>query len=527
MARPTNDVENMAPFFNWLVRTGEKSPGTAKVYASGVRQILRELGDRAFVDTAVQAYFENLREEKPSAYSSRLSSYNAWCDYRETALEEPDVIRVQGRKGTPKDTELPPEVCQALRTLKNESRIAFRTLFLMTWEDVEFLPGARGDFYHIRDPTQKGVSFRADADAIDVLMKWGKPLSEGLPLLPRAPGSDQAYAVKGMRREATKGQETLMERVARLRLAERAKPVVPEGVTPQNYTSKYLPKVDETESVEDLLGVDRSHAGRQKRIQEAHNQASAEFRALPIEAKKQRMIEAGALEPETGTPESNDLPRPEGAGVPLFSPAIEDALGPRSDAHNHTASRIFGTEEPTPEQRDVGKKVNFATKYGRHHTVPSGHHSAESIHWADPTTWPNTCPTCVQGFENPIGHDGVHCDDCAERVAVRERMDEHNAKVQGLQTAAALLGVDADKLEALMALLRSTEPAVEEPEPEPEEENQEPRSGIVNLAELRDRLTTEEAEAHTRIKEKGPVVGDDGLLYDPNDPDYADYGEDS
>jgi hypothetical protein len=266
MARRTDDVASMEPFILWLTRYEDKSPGTAKAYASSVRQILRELGDRICDAEAVQAYFDDLRQSKPRSYSARLTGYNAWRDYRLADSDGEESLPVaQKAKGTTKAADLPPEVCAALRTLRHECAIGFRELALMTWEDVELLPGARGDVYHVRDPTQKGVSFRANADAIDVLMVWSDPASVYLPLVPREPGSDQPYSAKGLQREASKGQETVQEKVARLRKEERQAQrgaANPETVTAHTYRSKYLPQSRSLDSIEDRLGLTGKPAPR-------------------------------------------------------------------------------------------------------------------------------------------------------------------------------------------------------------------------------------------------------------------------
>lgn len=281
--------KHLDDFIAWLVQKG-KSPGTAKVYASSVRIILKETEERCLEQSFLDNFFGRLSAEKPNLYPARLTSYNAWADFHREHLSL-IIPRPSTKKGTEKADPLPDDICGAIRKLRG-CAISFRHLSLMTWEDVEFLSGARGDFYHVRDPTKKGVSFKASADAIDTIMAWADPQNEFLPLIPLFPGSDQHYPVKGLQREAAKGQESLRERVARLRREERngdhgsALGAAKEkrGVTPQTYHSDYLPKVKATDTVEGLLGLGKPAVSRRER--EAQS---------PLK--------------------SNGSPRPEGAGI--------------------------------------------------------------------------------------------------------------------------------------------------------------------------------------------------------------------
>jgi len=265
-----SEPKHINDFVAWLVKNG-RSPGTAKVYASSVRIILKETDDRCLEQSFLNNFFARLASESPNTYPARLTSYNAWADFCEDFLSLP-IPRPATKKGTEKADPLPENVCEAIRTLR-KCAISFRHLSLMTWEDVEFLPGARGDFYHVRDPTKKGVSFKANADAIDTIMAWADPKNEFLPLIPLFPGSDQHYPVKALQRESAKGQETLRERVARLRQEERtsgegsALSVAQDrkDVTRQTYHSDYLPKVKDTDTVEGLLGLGKPAVSRRER----------------------------------------------------------------------------------------------------------------------------------------------------------------------------------------------------------------------------------------------------------------------
>jgi hypothetical protein len=258
---PTKRI-NMDDFIAWMVREG-RSPGTAKVYASNVRVLLKEAGDRLLEQDFLDRLFEKIREEQPSLYPARLSGYNAWVDFH--ASNGKDIPRLTQQRGEKVVAPLPDEVCEAIRTLRSKCAVSFRILTLMTWEDVEFTSGARGDFYHVKDPTKEGVHFRADADAIDTLLHWADPANLFLPLVPQEPGSDQPYPLKALKREVARGQETVKERVARLRAERREKTGSALGaagvlsdretVTPENYRSDYLPKVDKDASVESLLGL--------------------------------------------------------------------------------------------------------------------------------------------------------------------------------------------------------------------------------------------------------------------------------
>lgn len=284
-----SEPSHINDFIAWLVKNG-RSPGTAKVYASSVRIILKETDDRCLEQSFLDNFFARLAAESPNLHPARLTSYNAWVDFCEDFLSRV-IPRPTTKKGTEKAQPLPDAVCDAIRTLR-QCAISFRHLSLMTWEDVEFLSGARGDFYHVRDPTKKGVSFKANADAIDTIMAWSDPQNEFLPLIPLLPGSDQHYPVKALQREASKGQESLRERVQRLRREERnngegsavSAAQQRRDVTPETYHSDYLPQVKDTDTVEGLLGLGKPAVSRRER-------------------------EAQSI------PKSNDSPRPEGAGI--------------------------------------------------------------------------------------------------------------------------------------------------------------------------------------------------------------------
>jgi hypothetical protein len=82
----------------------------------------------------------------------------------------------------------------------------------------------------------------------------------------------------------------------------------------------------------------------------------------------------------------------------------------------------------------------------------------------------------------------------------------YGSPVSDIERAAALLNVDPAKLQALVSLLK--------PEAESTERSR-PESRAVRA------IAVEEEEEPARIQEKPPIVGDDGLLYDPNDPYYG------
>lgn len=260
----TKSIDDMDDFIAWMVREG-RSPGTAKVYASNVRVLLKESGDRLLEQDFLDGIFDKIREEQPSLYPARLSGYNAWVDFQaEAGIEIVRPTKLKKKRRAHEAPPLPDEVCEAVRTLNAKCAMSFRILTLLNWEDVEFESGARGDFYHVKDPSKEGVHFRADADAIDTLLGWADPANLFLPLVPREPGSDQPYPLKALKREAVKGQETVKERVERLREERRRRDASALGaaglndretVTPENYTSDYLPKVDKNTSVEGLLGL--------------------------------------------------------------------------------------------------------------------------------------------------------------------------------------------------------------------------------------------------------------------------------
>jgi hypothetical protein len=390
---------DLTDFTAWLISQG-KSPSTAKVYTSNVRIILRDAAGDWTDASFVEGFFAVLQQESPGIYAARLSAYNAWADYSVSVLGRP-VVRPPSKRGDNEPApELPPEVCEAIRTLRHQCSISFQRLAFMTWEDVEFLPGARGDYYHVRDPTMKGVSFKADADAIDVLMDWSDPVHVGLPLVPREPGSEQPYPVKGLQREAARGQETLRERVARLREEERREQEDEGLVTPHNYMSRYLPQEETADTVERRLGL--APGNSKSRNSKSRNSKSRN---------------------------SNESPRPEGAGVGSGLRPASRSLQP-------------ATTRPAPKQ-----------------PAP---------------------------FSVPL--------------------PPYGSPVSDIERAAALLNVDPAKLQALVSLLK--------PEAESTERSR-PESRAVRA------IAVEEEEEPARIQEKPPIVGDDGLLYDPNDPYYG------
>jgi hypothetical protein len=413
---------DMSDFISWMVREG-RSPGTAKVYASNVRVLLKETGDRWLDQDFLDGLFEKIREENPTLYPARLSGFNAWVDFH---AANGKVIARPTKKGKA-DTvaPLPDAVCDAIRTLRSSCAMSFRIITLTTWEEVEFADGARGNFYHVRDPSKEGVVFKADADAIDTLLDWADPANLFVPLVPQKPGSDQPYPLKALKREIAKGQETVKERVARLREERRKKNGSALGaagaddnetVTAANYTSDYLPKVNEDDSVEGLLGLGSRPAVKT---------------GPPVLQDTAGKLDKQWFDSQKA-PFSNDLPRPEGAES--GGPATGNGL--RKEA----------------EAEDEAEETNSKPKPKASRTL--GDYMA--------------------GYE-----DGKYGRD--QRSVARSR--EYRA------------GWADGTWEA-----ESGEPSFDPPDITEETLPPEPNG----------------------IKERPPVTGSDGEIYDPNDPDYAD-----
>ena len=437
---------DLTDFTAWLISQG-KSPSTAKVYTSNVRIILRDAAGDWTDASFVEGFFAVLQQESPGIYAARLSAYNAWADYSVSVLGRP-VVRPPSKRGDNEPApELPPEVCEAIRTLRHQCSISFQRLAFMTWEDVEFLPGARGDYYHVRDPTMKGVSFKADADAIDVLMDWSDPVHVGLPLVPREPGSEQPYPVKGLQREAARGQETLRERVARLREEERREQEDEGLVTPHNYMSRYLPQEETADTVERRLGL------------------------APRNSKSRNSKSRNSKSRNSKSRNSNESPRPEGAGVGSGLRASDEAGGLWGEPI--VASRDLSPKEPDPHRARAAESSGLRP-------------ASRSL---QPAT---TRPTTTQPTPTP--------------APFSVPLPPYGSPVSDIERAAALLNVDPAKLQALVSLLK--------PEAESTERSR-PESRAVRA------IAVEEEEEPARIQEKPPIVGDDGLLYDPNDPYYG------
>jgi hypothetical protein len=471
-------TDDLVDFRDWLISEG-RSMSTAKGYVSNVRCVLREVGERFDNEGFLAEYFEGL---DPTKMPARMTAWRAYSTYMEAETDTTVPVPSDRRekKGAAKNAQpLPLEVCAAVRKLK-DAAITYRVMTLMVWEDVEFSSGAPGTFIHVRDPLKPGEWYRVEREAIETLMGWAKPVdyAEDQPLVPLEPGSDKPYPKRALQREAQRGAPTLEEKVKAMRRAARAqdgsalaaayRPDLDSEaeVTPETYHSDYLPVVNENESVEDLLGIDEDQeALTVEQMDEAVGNGVAEDWARFQQQGETRpaLIENDEDKPlsvAVRSAISNDSPRPEGAG---------NDHGPR----------------PTVLELELGQGLG-----PRPTVLGSGSGS---------------------GAGSGAGA-GAEVEAEAEAAA-----GARQKAADATEAAAKMLGVPAAHLQAVLDLMKGPAPALEQvsgPTAIVGAGGSEATGGG-NNAQIRD------GEAEGPIKERPPMLGSDGLLYDPNDPDYA------
>jgi len=491
--------DELIDFRDWLISEG-RSMSTAKGYVSNARCVLREVKDRTGNQGFIDTYFEGI---KPELVPARLTAWRAYAAYM--LFEAETVVMVpkdrREKKGAAKSAEpLPLDVCASIRKLK-DAAVTYRVMTLLVWEDVEFASGAPGSYIHVRDPLKLGEWYRVEREAIEVLMQWAKPIdyAEDQPLIPLEPGSDQPYPKRGLQREAQRGAPSLEEKVKAMRAAARSKEgsalgaayrpdlnAITDIVTPENYHSDYLPKPKETDTVEGLLGLggpERTEDPDPPRVEETRPALIESDDEKPLAVAVQELNKSHEMQKllreveswpdegiralqfiDEGIDFSNDLPRPEGAG---------NGHGTAVSAKNGTAVSAKKKKKKKKEGEEGEEGEEEATAYPSSPTEPT-----------------------------PVEPDMV--------------------EVQKMKTAAKLLGVPEAHLKAVLDLLKG-------PAPDPELKKgpgalfPEVPDGYAYMAP--EQMGYPDGDDPAPIVEKPPRLGDDGLLYDPNDPDYAEKGD--
>jgi hypothetical protein len=201
MGRPRIE-DGLEQFFDWMMVHGY-SPATAKSYTSSARRAVREMGGQAFEEQeAVDGFFLALYESNPVAYPNVLRSWKLMCEWnaeeRGIDLAVPRSIQAAKRRADAAK-ELPPSVRAALRGLR-DSAVAVSHIPQLRWCDV-ILAEMQTTRTHVSVPGKR-EEWIVPSSFIKTLWEWaavGTDLSK--PLVPREPGSNQAYPYHGLRRE--------------------------------------------------------------------------------------------------------------------------------------------------------------------------------------------------------------------------------------------------------------------------------------------------------------------------------------
>ena len=207
--------EELNDFYAWLKKTG-KSASTCRSYVSAVRVTLREVDGREGEKDFMDAYWGSpeIRDapNRACAWRKYVKFFN------EThGTDLPSVPRKGGKKKPLED--LPEEVCEAIRMLR-DANFAYKEIMCLAWSDVdleEFIQ-AEVERIHVRKPFDRSVMSLVPREAIESLFNWcGESSRTHSPLIPREPGSDEPYSIRGLQKQAQKGQPTLLEKAKMLR----------------------------------------------------------------------------------------------------------------------------------------------------------------------------------------------------------------------------------------------------------------------------------------------------------------------
>lgn len=270
--------DGLEAFHTWLVDHVGKAHSTAKTYVSSTRAILRIMRAAPLEPVVgVADAFATLAADKPRSIHNYRTSWRAYVEWmrveRGIAIESPPA---DATSNAPNVQPLPEPVREGLRAI-NRAGVSFQRLKLMLWADVDFdTISNEGESASVlvRDPMKEGTSemFSVPFSAIVAFQEYGQPGTDYTkPLVPLAPGSSQPYPQRGLLRESKAGQESIEDRVRRLRQetmgGPEGSPLGPQmslpaggpGAAIESYKSAYLREAEEAEesgaSLGDILGM--------------------------------------------------------------------------------------------------------------------------------------------------------------------------------------------------------------------------------------------------------------------------------
>jgi len=207
MARQRKE-DGFEHFETWLLAKGTIRPTTAKVYTSGARRVVKEVGD-IMSASKLDRFFDGLYYSKPFAHNNLRRSWTLFTEWAE-ATKGLSLPRPGGPRSDARDSvePLPYGVREALCAVLEDRTLPLKRVPEIRWSHVRpILPSQ--SFADVADPQRPGNYWRVSREILDPIRGYAQSNpGDDAPLVPASLGSPAPYSYTCLRREVARHRRT-------------------------------------------------------------------------------------------------------------------------------------------------------------------------------------------------------------------------------------------------------------------------------------------------------------------------------